>query len=133
MTAVDAHVSLWRDLAHEDMRVARELIDLGRIRHGLFFAYSSLEKILNAHICEYTRAVAPRLNNLVRLAGLIRLQIADIHLDLLEDLDDFGEEGWYPEALAQLPTLEEAQMYIVRAEEALEWFTQQLLESASAI
>jgi HEPN domain-containing protein len=133
MTDIHTHVSHWRNGAHEDMRVARELVDLGRIRHGLFFAYSSLEKILKAHICEYTRAIAPRLNNLVRLAGLTRLQIADLHLDLLEDLNAFGAEGWYPESLAQLPSLAEAQMYIVRAEEALEWFTQQLLASAGAV
>lgn len=133
MIDIDAHVSHWHDAAHEDMRVARELIDLGRIRHGLFFACSSLEKILKAHICQYTSAIAPRLNHLVRLASLTRMQIADIHLDLLEELNAFGAESWCPETLIQLPTLADAQMLIVRAEEALGWFTRQLLASAGAV
>ena len=133
MIDVDRQVSCWSDGAHEDMEVARELVDLGRIRHGLFFAYLSLEKILKAHVCQYTNDLAPRIHNLVRLAELPQMYIDDRHLDVLAEMSDFNVEGYYPDTPPPPPTLAQAQMYIVRAEEALEWFTRKLLMSSNSI
>ncbi|MEW5801581.1 MAG: hypothetical protein AB1847_05675 [bacterium] len=39
--------------------MARELIEHGRSRHGLFFAHLALEKVIKAHICRHTQEPAP--------------------------------------------------------------------------
>ncbi len=46
MVNIAKHIPYWRDGAMKDLLVARDLIDSGKIRHGLFFAHLALEKIL---------------------------------------------------------------------------------------
>lgn len=42
---IDIHkqIAYWRNTATEDWLVAQELMDSGRLRHGLFFAHLALE------------------------------------------------------------------------------------------
>ncbi len=50
MIDIEKQIAYWRDGSIEDWQVAQELISNGRIRHGLFFAHLSLEKLLKAHV-----------------------------------------------------------------------------------
>ena len=59
MVNIAKHIPYWRDGAMEDLLVARDLIDSGKIRHGLFFAHLALEKILKANVCRATKDLAP--------------------------------------------------------------------------
>ena len=133
MIDVDRQVFCWSNEAHEDMEVARELVDLGRIRQGLFLAYLSLEKILKAHVCQYNNDLAPPVHDLVRLAELTQMYIDDRYLDVLVEMNAFSVEECSSDSLSSPPTLAQAQMYIVRAEESLEWFTRQLLMSSNSV
>ncbi len=66
MIDIAKQVAYWREGAVEDWEVARDLIERGKTRYGLFFVHLSLEKLLKAHVCRHTQDVAPRLHNLVR-------------------------------------------------------------------
>jgi len=68
MIDVEKQTTYWQTGAVEDWQVAVELINLGRTRHGLFFAHLALEKMLKAHICRATADLAPRIHTLLRLA-----------------------------------------------------------------
>lgn len=121
MIDVDKQVAYWRDGAQEDWGVARELIDLGRTRHGLFFVHLALEKALKGHVCRQTRDLAPRIHNLVRLAELAAIKASQEQIDTLAEMNAFNLEGRYPDLLALPPTPAEAQAYLSRAEEVFQW------------
>lgn len=103
--------------------MARELVVAGRTRHGLFFAQLALEKTLKALVCRHTGDLAPRLHNLVRLAEIAGLQPTPSQRDALAELSVLNIEGRYPDAWLPPPGLEEADAYLTRAEELLEWLT----------
>ena len=76
MIDIKKQIAYWRNSSDEDQEVARELVDMGRTRHGLFLAHLALEKMLKAHVCRTTRNLAPKIHNLVRLAELATLSIS---------------------------------------------------------
>ena len=74
----------------EDWEVAQDLLKHRRTRHGLFFVHLALEKLLKAHVCHSTNDLAPRLHNLIRLAGLAKLTLTQAQLDILADINTFN-------------------------------------------
>ncbi len=123
MIDIQVQIVYWRNGAKEDWVVAQELLENGRIRHGLFFVHLALEKALKAHVCQKTHDLAPRIHNLVRLAELAGVSLSQEQIDVLADINTFNIEGRYPELLAPLPTLSEVKTYVVQAKEVLEWLT----------
>jgi len=126
MIDVEKQVAYWRSSATEDWEVARDLIERGKVRHGLFFAHLTLEKLLKACVCRHTQDLAPRLHNLVRLAELAGLPLDEARLDLLAEMNVFGVEGRYPDLLVPPPTPDEARDYLRRIEEVYEWLMKKL-------
>ena len=126
MINVEKQIAYWRDGAAEDWEIARELLTSKRVRHSLFFAHLTLEKILKAHVCCHTRDLAPRLHNLVRLAGLAALPLSQHQIDVLAEMNAFNIEGRYPDLLMPPPSLKEAKVYLRRAEEVYQWLMNQL-------
>jgi hypothetical protein len=43
MVDVPAQIAYWKGGAQEDWQVAEDLVRLGRVRYGLFFAHLALE------------------------------------------------------------------------------------------
>jgi HEPN domain-containing protein len=119
MLDIAKQVAFWRDGAQEDLLVAEELLDRGRIRHGLFFLHLALEKLLTAHVCRHTRDLAPRSHNLVRLAELAERHLPEQYVDVLAEMNRLAIAGRYPDAPFPLPTPEEAITYAARAKEVL--------------
>jgi HEPN domain-containing protein len=117
---IGKQIQHWRASADEDWAVAQELIEHGKIRHGLFIAHLALEKILKAHVCRYTGELAPRIHNLVRLAEISGLKLSEEQTDLLADVNEFNIEGRYPEMLMPPPTYAEADDYMARITEVLQ-------------
>lgn len=97
MINVDKQIAHWRNGAEEDWVVAQELIERGRVRHGLFFGHLALEKMLKAHYCRANGELAPLIHNLVRLAEKAGLKFDESQLDLLAEVNEFNIEGRYPE------------------------------------
>ncbi len=123
---IEKHIAYWRETAREDWEVARHLVEVGRNRHGLFFAHLSLEKILKAHVCKRIHDLAPMIHNLPRLAELAGISLDPGRLDVLAEMSAFQMEGRYPEALVPRLSREEALHYLLRAEEVFQWLMKQL-------
>ena len=125
---VDIHkqISYWKSGAEEDSVVAAELIGNKRYRHGLFFAHLALEKILKAHICKKTQKLAPRIHNLVRLSEMASIDPSEDTLNHLADMNEFNLEGRYPIQYIDATSDPEANSYLNKTKEVLEWLAQQL-------
>ncbi|MFH1090612.1 MAG: HEPN domain-containing protein [Pseudomonadota bacterium] len=126
MTDIDKQIEYWRAGAGEDWEVAVKLVQDGQTRHDLFFAHLSLEKMLKALICRRSNDLAPRLHNLTRLSEMAGLSLDEKRADLLADMNQFHIEGRYPGLLPVALTRAEADGYLDRAEEVMEWLRQQL-------
>ena len=123
MIDIGKQVAAWLEGAREDWSVARELVEGGRSRHGLFFAHLALEKALKAHVCRRTNDLAPRIHNLVRLAEVANLGASQEQLDVLAEMNAFSMEGRYPQSPGPGPTADEARSYLARAAEVFEWLS----------
>lgn len=121
MIDITRQVAYWRDSAREDWDVAQDLIGRGRVRHALFFAHLALEKVLKAHVCRHTNDLAPRMHNLVRLVEIAGIRPSQAYMDVLAEMNAFNLEGRYPDLLTPPPSLIEAQGYLTRTQEVLEW------------
>ncbi|MBU0510940.1 MAG: HEPN domain-containing protein [Chloroflexi bacterium] len=95
MIDIEKQITHWKKGAEEDWEVAHDLVNQGRIRHGLFFAHLALEKVLKAHFCKYTRDLAPRIHRLPRLAELASLTLDPVQLEILLLMSTFNFEGRY--------------------------------------
>jgi HEPN domain-containing protein len=126
MMDIGKQVAYWKQSAEEDWAVARQLVKSRRIRHGLFFAHLSLEKLLKALVCRHCQDLAPKIHNLPRLAELAGVGLSPERLDILSEMNAFQIEGRYPDALTLPPTVAEARDYLKRAEEVYEWLINQL-------
>lgn len=126
MVDISQQIVYWRNGAAEDWEVANQLVDGGKIRHGMFFAHLALEKLLKAHICKKTENLAPKSHNLVRLAEIAEFQLKPEDLDALAEMNEFNLEGRYPITFVSPPTKKESQAYMKRAKGIIEWLTQKL-------
>jgi HEPN domain-containing protein len=126
MVDIAKQIVFWRNSAKEDWAVARQLVENGHIRHGLFFAHLTLEKILKALICKHSQDLAPRLHNLSRLSEMTGIALETEYVDILAEMNAFHIEGRYPESLTTPPMKEEALIYITRAEKVYQWLMNQL-------
>ena len=123
---IKKQIAYWEKGAQEDWEVARELLDRGRIRHGLYLAHWALEKMLKAHVCRHTRDLAPTTDNLVQPAELTALDLGREHLNGLAEINTFNIEAQDPQPLPPALTQAEARSCIGRAQETYEWLMNQL-------
>ncbi|MEJ5310816.1 MAG: HEPN domain-containing protein [Anaerolineae bacterium] len=126
MLDIQKQIAYWQNSAVEDWQVAQDLLEQHKVRHSLFFAHLSLEKLLKAIVCHHTQDIAPRLHNLVRLAELTGLSWTEEQIDTLAEMNVFNIEGRYPDHLQAPPLIGEAKQYFQRAEEVYQWLIQQL-------
>ena len=126
MVNIDKHISHWRYGAEEDLEVANQLIESGKIRHGLFFLHLALEKILKAHICRHTKDIAPRLHNLVRLAESSGISFEEEQIAFFAEMNPFNMEGRYPEMWGNVPSPVEAGIVQQATKDLFEWLKTQL-------
>ncbi len=126
MVNVDKHIAYWQKGADEDLEVGNQLVDSGKIRHGLFFLHLALEKLLKAHVCKHNKDIAPRMHNLIRLAELTEITFTQDQLDFMAEMNPYNIEGRYPELLAPLPSQEEILSIIKTVKELFVWLKNQL-------
>ena len=121
MIDIYKQIEHWRSGALEDWDVANDLIDQGKIRHGLFFAHLALEKTLKAHFCRVNNDIAPPIHNLLRLAEKASLSLDIEQRDLLAEVIPFNIEGRYPELSFPTLSLAEAENYLKKIGGLLKW------------
>lgn len=126
MIDIDKQIAYWRTSATEDWDVAVQLVNLGRTRHGLFFAHLALEKVLKAHVCRTTSDLAPRLHTLLRLAEHTDLTLSEACTVFLARFDRYQIEGRYPDLLPAAPSVAVARTELTQAQEIFEWLNQLL-------
>ncbi len=125
MIDIQKQIDYWRNGAQEDWDVACELVELGRTRHGLFFAHLAVEKMLKAHVCRATSKLAPKIHNLLRLAGLTGLSFSKKQMDFLAQFDMYQLEGRYPGRLPKPLKKSEAKKELQGAEKVILWLSKQ--------
>lgn len=126
MIDIQKQIDYWRTGAGEDLQVAVELIDLGRTRHGLFFAHLALEKMLKAHVCRDTNKLAPYIHPLLRLEKRTKLNLTEEQRVFLARFDRYQLEGRYPNMLPAAPDMDTARQELRQAREIFTWLNQQL-------
>jgi HEPN domain-containing protein len=123
---VPKQVDYWRTGSEEDLAAASSLLEKGHVRHALFFAHLSLEKLLKAHTCLASGQVAPRIHNLVLLSQRCGLVMNKCRSEFLADMDRFNLSGRYPDAGTPTATKPEAEDVLSQVQEMLKWLAQQL-------
>lgn len=126
MIDLEKQVAYWRDGAVEDWQVAVELVNLGRTRHGLFFAHLALKKLLKAHLCRATADLAPRIHTLLRLAEQTSLAFSEEQRIFMARFDRYQVEGRYPALLPAPPDQDAARAELKLAGELFQWLKHQL-------
>jgi len=126
MVDISKQIEYWQKSADEDWEVAKQLVDSGKTRHGLFFAHLAIEKMLKAHYTKNKKDCPPKIHNLLRIAELAEIDLDVEKKDVLSTINRFCMEGRYPDSFVVPPTLGEAKKYILLAEGVLEWLKQQL-------
>jgi HEPN domain-containing protein len=126
MVNIEKQIAYWRDGANEDWAVAKELVDRGRVRHGLFFAHLAMEKALKAHVCAKTRNLAPRIHNLPALAEIAVLRVGEGNRKTLAALNAFCLAGRYPDAFPPQPSKAQARALLRRSKETFTWLLNKL-------
>jgi HEPN domain-containing protein len=121
MIDIEKQFAYWREGAEEEWAVALELMDHGRVRHGMFFAHLAIEKAIKARVCLKTRAVAPRSHNLVYLAEQAGLELDEGQRKTLADMNLFSMAGRYPDATSPMPDAQEAASLLRQAQEVFRW------------
>ena len=77
-------------------------------------------------MCRYTKDMAPRVHNLIRLSELADLSLDREMMDLLADMNQFHIEGRYPESGMSPPCQADAEDYMERSGRVLQWLIRQL-------
>jgi len=126
MIDINKQIAYWKDSAHEDWLVANELVNSGRIRHGLFFVHLALEKALKAHVCKKIGDISPQIHNLLKLVELAGLGLNERQTTHLAVMNSFNLEGRYPDTESPVPSKKQAAAYLDGAGEILQWLTQAL-------
>jgi HEPN domain-containing protein len=121
MIDVEKQVAYWRESAAEEWVVTHDLLEKGHLRHCLFFAHLTLEKILKALVCRKTRDLAPRMHDLLRLATLAGLSLEESNRDLLKMFGVYQMEGRYPDVFPQAPDLDLTRKRLGEAERIYRW------------
>jgi HEPN domain-containing protein len=120
MVDIAKQIAHWRIGAEEDWSVGQDLISRGSIRHGLFFAHLAVEKLLKAHVCRTSGALAPPIHNLVRLAEKAGVTLSGEQIDLLAEINGLNIEGRYPQHPVPPPSIGEAAEYMARIDKVLQ-------------
>ncbi len=126
MVDIAKQVTYWREGAEEALAAARELLEKGRTRFSLFLAHLALEKLLKALVCRETKKLAPRIHNLLQLAGQAQLPLTQEQAKSFAEMNEFCQEGRYPDPGLAPPTASATARHLKRTEELYQWLLQRL-------
>lgn len=123
---VTKQIEYWAASSAEDIAAAESLLEQGHLRHCLFFAHLSLEKLLKAHVVRQTGDVPPRIHSLIRLAEIAGLALDEERDEFIRSFGVYQLEGRYPDARFYALEADYALAELSRTKETLEWLKNQL-------
>ena len=92
------HIDYWIKSADNDMDVAQSLFDNEKYDWCLFLGHIVLEKTLKAlYVKNNDNNIPPKTHNLVKLAELSFLDMAEDQKLFLDEVNDFNLETRYPD------------------------------------
>ncbi|MBI5914758.1 MAG: HEPN domain-containing protein [Bacteroidetes bacterium] len=123
-------IQFWKISADKDWEVAGSLFEKARYPQALFFGHLTLEKLLKAHwVKDNSEDYPPRTHNLVRLAGITKLEFKADDLLFLDKMNDYQMEGRYPDynfTIYQICTLEFTAQILEEIKRLQAWLINQL-------
>ena len=90
-------VFYWVKTASHDYETMLSLFESKRYSDCLFFGHLVLEKILKALVVMATKKQAPFVHDLVRLQEVVKLNLAEEEVELLNKVNDFNIRSHYPD------------------------------------
>jgi HEPN domain-containing protein len=94
----EEHINYWLESAEHDLETSDTLFEAGKYDWSLFIGHLVLEKLLKAVFVKNNgNKIPPKLHNLVRLAELSFIELNEDKKVLLDKINDFNLEVWYPE------------------------------------
>ncbi len=123
---VTKQIEYWAANSAEDIAAAESLLEKGHLRHCLFFAHLSLEKLLKAHVVRQTGDVPPRIHSLIRLAENAGLALDEERDEFIRSFGVYQLEGRYPDARLYALETDYVLAELSRTKETLEWLKNQL-------
>lgn len=70
--------------------------------------------------------MAPRIHNLIRLSEMADLKLAEEQINCLAEMNEFNLEGRYPIHYIDTVSQKEAEAYLKKSKDILQWLAQQL-------
>jgi len=123
---VTKQIEYWTASSAEDISAAESLLEKGHLRHCLFFAHLSLEKLLKAHVVRQTGDVPPRIHSLIRLAEIAGLVLDEERDEFIRSFGVYQLEGRYPDTRLYALEADDVSAELSRTKETLEWLKNQL-------
>jgi len=117
-------VQYWLNIAEYDIETAEAMLKSGRYLYVLFICQQAIEKVLKALIVQETEQLPPRVHDLLKLAGLAKVDVTDEEKEFLNKLSFYYLETRYPEQISDLSQSVDNDMgesYLVGSKEMLNW------------
>lgn len=118
---VEKQVAYWQAGAREELDTAALLLRNGKVNQGLFWAHLAIEKALKALVTRRTRALAPFIHDLVRLADQAAIPLTEEQRAFLAACNRFAVHGRYQMPQTPLVTSDEVEATWRRMQEMVEW------------
>lgn len=123
---VEKQVAHWLNSAKEDWEVANQLMQSGKVRHGLFFVHLTLEKVLKAVYTKRLAQVPPKLHDLVKLAAKCGLDVTEDQNKILARITTYNMEGRYAGEESTEVAVETAKSLLQSGEGMYQWLIKRL-------
>lgn len=89
----------WIALADYDIETARHMLATERYLYVIFLCHLALEKLLKAHVAEFTRTVPIKTHDLIYLVKKCELELREKHLDFIGKINTASIPTRYPDDL----------------------------------
>jgi HEPN domain-containing protein len=119
-------IDYWIESAKEDLDAAASLFNSRKYRHALFFAHLAVEKALKALVVYETKAVPPKIHDLLRLTDLAGLTASKSQRIFLAELQRYCIEGRYVDFQSSMPSEDFAGNMLQESRSVLTWLANQL-------
>lgn len=100
---MEKDVKYWLDLSEYDIKTADAMFKARRYLYVLFTCQQSIEKILKALVTKNTKQFPPKTHDLLKLAGLSKIDIDKTKKEFLLRLSFYYIETRYPQEIAKIP------------------------------
>ena len=117
----------WIATADYDFETARHMLATQRYIYVVFMCHLALEKMLKAHVTEFTQSVPTKTHNLIYLLKKSNLELPQPFLDFVSKINTASVPTRYPEDIERAIKNYSAPLareYLRQTEEILQWLKQ---------